>query len=79
VKHTIYSIYWEVAEEYQPPTWAKNDNVARARLQHMLNQNPQLQPEQWSIWKLGEFNDETGVITPINPTRVVPKIKETAE
>lgn len=79
MKHTLYSIYWTVSEEYQPPLIAKNDNVARARLQNMLRDNAYLVPEEWSIWKLGQFDEETGQLFPREPEKVTPKLKENAE
>jgi hypothetical protein len=64
----IYSVYDQASQSYAQPFFAQNDGVAVRVLQSAVNgaepNNITLYPEQFSLWRLGEYNDKTGKIIP---------------
>jgi hypothetical protein len=64
----IYAIYDQASQSYAQPFFAQNDGVAVRIVQSAVNgperNNITLYPEQFSLWRLGEYNDKTGKIIP---------------
>lgn len=46
-----------------------NDEIAGRYLKDQANENPTIKnsPEHFSIWKVGEFDSETGLFDPCTP------------
>ena len=86
MKLTAYTIYDVQADRFNTPMFLANDAVAIRQIKNeLLNPNSQisLSPEDFKIYKNGEYDDETGEITSINPTLVtevkdiqLPQLKE---
>lgn len=51
------------------PTPIPNDEMAKRHLREMITNNPsmKIEPKDFSIWRIGEFNTETGLISNNNP------------
>lgn len=56
----MYTIKDSAANEYGPLITAKNDAVAIRQFKNLMKNTDF--PEDFSIFKIGEFNEETGVI-----------------
>jgi hypothetical protein len=61
----MYSVYDKKAEVYSQPFTAINDEVAQRIIKNCVN-NPEhnygLNPEDYQLLKVGEFNDSEGQI-----------------
>ena len=56
----VYSIKDEVAEEFSAPQLAKTDGVAVRMFQQAISKAPY--PQDYSLWRIGSFDTETGLI-----------------
>jgi len=61
----IYSIYDEKAEDFSPPFFSANDRLAQRMVKDSARGNGSMlgaYPEDFKIYRLGEFNSGTGQI-----------------
>jgi len=67
MKIKIYSIFDSAASAYIPPFYMQNDGLAIRAFQDNVNakeeNNISRHPEQFSLHRLGEFDDQTATIT----------------
>jgi len=66
----VYSVYDHKACCFSNPFVAPNNNVAlRSFHQASTDENSEISkyPNDYSLFNLGSFNDETGALTPLNP------------
>ena len=69
----IYAIYDEKLEAYNRPFFLISDGVAiRAFQDEINNKESELSkhPEDYDLYKIGEYNEETGNITPNEPVLI---------
>jgi len=74
MKNGIYSIYDAKAEVFTSPMSLMNNNVAVRIFQNCVNtpeHNYALNPEDYNLFKLGEFDDNTGLIDVYNPPQIL--------
>ena len=68
---TIYSIYDSAAKAYAQPFFMHNDGLAIRAFQDMVNSqdenNIAKHPDQFTLFKLGTFDDQSGNFTSIDP------------
>lgn len=74
MKLVITSIYDRVSGMYGGPVLMQNENHAKRTFKAMMksvsanpNDYPKIIPEDTDLYVLGEFDSETGVITPESP------------
>lgn len=74
MKLQIYSIYDKKGEVYHPPFYQHNDATAKRQFNEMCkdkNQPMAHYPEDYQLFRLGVFNDDSGKIEGVNnPTFV---------
>ncbi|AXH77461.1 MAG: nonstructural protein [Microviridae sp.] len=66
-KMRIYSVYDEKAEEFSPPFFQQNDRLAQRMITESCKGNGSMlaaYPEDFKLYRLGEFESSTGEITP---------------
>ncbi len=67
-KQQIFAVFDKKAIAYAYPTFLNQKGQAIRSFENAVN-DPQTQfnrnPEDFSLWHLGEFDDVTGVITPL--------------
>lgn len=70
MKLNIYSVYDQAAKAYTAPFFLHNDGLAIRAFQDNVNaeqeNNISKHPEHFSLFKLGEFDDQKGVITKLD-------------
>lgn len=66
MKHMYYSVYDVLAETFTMPTELHNDNVAMRTFKEACKtvDGYKQHPEDMQIFKVGEFDDETGDLIP---------------
>lgn len=73
MKVNMYSIYDEAATAYISPFSMHNDGLAIRAFQDNVNakdeNNISKHPQHFSLFKLAEYDDATGVIEPITPPK----------
>ena len=64
-----YTIYDSAHEAYFHPYSFDNDNLALRQFANMANDDTQIakNPEDYSLWRVGEFETTTGVLTSETP------------
>lgn len=71
MKHGIYSIRDNCAAAFIPPFFLPNDDMAIRAFSNSCNDQEHMfcrNSEDYSLYYLGDFDDETGVITvPVEP------------
>lgn len=74
MKLNIYSVRDEASETFGTPFFSPSDNVA-VRSFRMLCDDPSSTvhafPADFALYCLGDYADNTGVITPVVPTLIV--------
>lgn len=74
MKNQIYSIYDEKAEMFNTPFFQQNDAIA-IRSFNDLAADPQSliyrHPEDYKLYEIGAFEDNNGLIVPIDPPRFI--------
>lgn len=69
----IYAIFDEAIESYGQPIFTRTAGQALRSFSDEVK-NPESpfnkHPEDYSIYYMGEFNEQTGIITPADPTRL---------
>lgn len=73
MKLGIYSMRDSVAGQYNTPTFEQSDFIAQRSFRYAINKNDFLgfNCKDVDLFKLGEFDTETGIITPIDPVKLV--------
>ena len=69
----LYSINDSTAGEYGQPAPMNNDAVAVRSFGTLVNEKGTImntKPSDFSIWKVGTFDTETGTILPIQPEKL---------
>ena len=67
MKMKAYSVFDSKAEVYSQPFFQLNDAVAQRIIANAANSeghNYNLNPEDFELWCIGEYNDEDGMMTP---------------
>ena len=65
----IYSVYDDKAQVWTQPFFQMNDAVAQRSISNAANQeghNFNMNPEDYALYCIGEFNDEDGTIVSTN-------------
>lgn len=69
----MYSIYDEAATAYNSPFTMHNDGLAIRAFQDNVNSteenNIAKHPQHFSLFKLAEYDDATGIIQPVEPPK----------
>ena len=63
MKYGVYSIIDRAAEEFGPIYQSSNDAVARRRFDMLLSDLNVAFPDDFKLFKLGEFDNSTGILT----------------
>ena len=63
MKYGVYSILDKAAEEFGPVYQSHNDAVARRRFDMLLSDLNVAFPDDFKLFKLGEFDNSTGILT----------------
>jgi len=74
MKTGIYTLYDIKAGIFTPPMLLTNDQVAKRVLANCANDkthNVGQNPEDFHVYKNGEYDDTTGVIEPYNPPQIL--------
>lgn len=70
MKHQIFCVYDSAAEQYTEPFYAPTHHFALRNFRRLVNE-PGHQfntyPEDYTIYHIGEYDGDTGVITPQDP------------
>jgi hypothetical protein len=73
MKIKIYSVYDAVAKVWNQPFYQMNDQVAQRTIANCVNtqgHNYNMNPEDFSLYFIGEFNDQDGIITPVKEKKI---------
>ena len=69
MKLNVYSIFDSAAKAYTSPFFMHNDGLAIRAFQDNVNaeqeNNISKHPDQFTLFKLGEYDDKTGKVTPL--------------
>lgn len=78
MKMEMFSVYDLVTEVYQPPLYAHNSGDAMRIIQNYLRQenNISLYPENFVLFKLGSFEDTSGLLEPLTPPQQIVPITD---
>jgi hypothetical protein len=74
MKVNAYSIYDSAAGAYNTPFFMHNDAMAIRAFQDNANDNESMiskHPSQFTLFKVGEYNDEDGVFTLLVPHKAL--------
>jgi len=76
MKLMIYSIFDNVAQVYNRPYYMVNSGMATRSFTDEVNRpsddNPMYKhPNDYDLYLLGEFDDETGTVVTVNPVLIV--------
>lgn len=63
MKLTIYSMFDRVSRSHGEPFVAVNDDIAKRRFNFIMSQSPMV-AQDMQLFKLGEYDTETGAIVP---------------
>jgi hypothetical protein len=74
----VYAVYDKKAGTFGVPIFLQNDEVAKRALQTSVLNDPSfnMYPSDYSLGRLGTYNDQTGKITPAEMVEVVCEIQE---
>lgn len=69
--HQIYGFKDNLANVFMQPQLFQNENVALRNFSEIINGTGIFKnnPADFELWKLGEFNDQSGIIVP-NPEKI---------
>lgn len=68
MKMKVYSVYDQTAQVWSQPFFQMNDQTAQRAISNAANSpghNYNMNPEDYSLYCIGEFDDNNGVLTPI--------------
>jgi len=63
-KMNLYVVYDKIAGECGPVFEAKNDGVAMRQYRHLINENPTVDQDDFSLMKVGKIDKESMIIEP---------------
>lgn len=69
----IFTLYDKKAEAYFTPFFSKNENTAIRQLAYTANQEGQelhVHAEDYHLFEIGEYDEQTGKIKPVNPAHI---------
>lgn len=70
-KNHLYSLFDQGARFFGAPMMTQNESMLRRGLEALLQDNQRLPifeyPEEFIVYKIGEFDPETGEISPVIP------------
>lgn len=75
----IYSIFDLKSEEFSPPFFTKNDRLAMRTVSESAKGNASLlstYPEDFMLYRIGEFDPSTGMITCDNRPHLIMSLKD---
>lgn len=77
-KIKVYTVKDQKAEAYLQPFTTSTDGLAIRTMQTTMEQENNLSkyPEDFSLWKIGQFNELTGVIEPIRPIECLGQLSD---
>jgi len=78
-KMRIYSVYDEKAEEFSPPFFQQNDRLAQRMITESAKGNGSMlaaYPEDFKLYRLGEFETSTGELTPETRPHLLMNVKD---
>lgn len=73
-----YTLFDEVAEVHYPPIFCKNENEARRLFVDCCNDPKTIageHPEDYRLYRIGVFNDNTGMFEPVEPQLIVKGVR----
>lgn len=73
MKQFMYSVYDDTAKVYSQTFFSLNDATAQRVIKNAVAQpghNYNMNPEDFSLYLVGEFDDNTGVITPLKEKKL---------
>lgn len=73
MKLKAYSVYDAVAEVFTQPFFQLNDMTAQRIIQNAVNSeghNYNMNPEDYSLYCVGEWDDTAGVFTPVKTKKL---------
>lgn len=80
MKLPLYSIRDTKAGSFQSPTVSSNDvTIARAFAETVMNKRDPIiafSPSDFDLYCVGEFDLETGLISPVSPVRLICNAQE---
>ena len=73
MKYGVYALRDRVSENFSSPTFEEKNEVAMRNLNFAINNNPQMlfMSKDLELFKIGEVELKTGVITPTVPMELV--------
>lgn len=71
-KYSLYSVRDEAAAVFTDPQIAPFDEVAIRNFDYAALKNDimNFRPEDFSLWIVGHFDSDNGVITPLGPMKI---------
>jgi hypothetical protein len=70
----VYSIYDKKIEVYNTPFFF-SDHISAARAFGRLQLDPQSMlyayPDDYALYQIGEFDDQTGIVSPVTPPKYI--------
>lgn len=63
-KMNLYVVYDKIAGECGPVFEAKNDGVAMRQYRHLINENPTVIQDDFSLMQVGTIDKESMIIEP---------------
>lgn len=64
-KMNLYVVYDKIAGECGPVFEAKNDGVAMRQYRHLINENPTVVQDDFSLMQVGTIDKESMIIEPL--------------
>jgi hypothetical protein len=74
MKHFVFSIFDQKAKAFTPPFFMHSEGMAhRAFMDQVNNKESQIHahPEDYTLFKIGEFDDNAGAISGMSPQTMV--------
>lgn len=73
MKYPIYAIY-DVKSTFTAPTIDFSDATAMRNFCHVIKNSSDVMhshPQDFSLWKVGEFDNETGFVSSVSPHELI--------
>jgi len=71
MKLNMYAVYDKIAMEFAPPYLGRNDAVAIRGFKTLMSTEKVQVPNDFRLYRIGEFDADNGVIIPLNPPKEV--------
>ena len=65
----LYSVYDTIAAVFNKPFTEHNDESAKRAFTNSASEQPNI--NDYALYHLGEYDDNSGVITPVTPVRIM--------